>query len=47
LQHGREWVGEVGFAALRGRERERAEGMRERLVVLGRESGEVGFSQKD
>ncbi|KAI1502121.1 phytanoyl-CoA dioxygenase family protein [Biscogniauxia marginata] len=52
LQHGvGAWVDRCDFAALgeRGsgdgsRLRERAEGMRDRLVSLGRESGEVGYS---
>lgn len=45
LQHGvGAWVDRCDFGGLSGRERERAEGMRERLVRLGRESGDVGFS---
>ncbi|CAJ2505149.1 Uu.00g125430.m01.CDS01 [Anthostomella pinea] len=49
LQHGvGGWVDQCDFAALGGGEdgriRRRAEGMRDRLVKLGRESGDVGFS---
>ncbi|KAK7953744.1 phytanoyl-CoA dioxygenase [Apiospora saccharicola] len=48
LQHGvGEWVDQCDFAGCLGgddRVRERAEGMRQRLVRLGRESGDVGFS---
>lgn len=48
LQHGvGEWVERCDFSALgeRGeREREVAEGMRERLVRMGRENKDVGFS---
>ncbi|KAL0469535.1 phytanoyl-CoA dioxygenase [Neurospora intermedia] len=48
LQHGvGEWVERCDFSALgeRGEEaRERAEGMRERLVRMGRENKDVGFS---
>ncbi|KAF2277209.1 uncharacterized protein EI97DRAFT_493697 [Westerdykella ornata] len=49
LQHGvGSWVGEVDFRKWVGGEiGERAERMRERLVRLGRESGEVGFFSKD
>ncbi|KAK8031028.1 hypothetical protein PG990_000762 [Apiospora arundinis] len=48
LQHGvGDWVDKCDFAGSLGgdeRIRKRAEGMRERLVKLGRESGDVGFS---
>ncbi|KAK0704131.1 hypothetical protein B0T21DRAFT_341906 [Apiosordaria backusii] len=47
LQHGvGEWVERADFGCLEGREREVAEGMRERLVEMGRRVGEggVGFS---
>ena len=45
LQHGvGEWIGECEFGMLEGEERRRAEGMRERLVKMGKESGDVGFS---
>lgn len=50
LQHGvGKWVDGCDFSALADgpggeRSRRRAEGMRARLVELGRESGEVGFS---
>ncbi|KAI1631446.1 phytanoyl-CoA dioxygenase family protein [Biscogniauxia mediterranea] len=48
LQHGvGAWVGRCDFSGLGGegeRIRRRAEGMRERLVKLGRESGDVGYS---
>lgn len=48
LQHGRGWIGEVDLGVLpEGEERERAEGMRRRLVELGERAGEVGFSQGD
>ncbi|KAL8393077.1 hypothetical protein RB595_003033 [Gaeumannomyces hyphopodioides] len=46
LQHGvGAWVGRCGFEALAdGPQRRRAEAMRDRLVRLGRDSGDVGFS---
>ena len=45
LQHGiGEWVGKIDLSGLEGEERKRAEGMRERLVKLGTESGDVGYS---
>lgn len=47
LQHGREWIGKVELGGMEGRERQRAEGMRNRLVDLGERSKEVGFSQDD
>ncbi|KAF1950051.1 hypothetical protein CC80DRAFT_456487 [Byssothecium circinans] len=48
LQHGvGEWVRECDFEGLEGGMRERAEGMRARLVELGEGSGEVGFFSKD
>jgi len=48
LQHGvGEWVDMVDFKELDGGTRQRAESMRERLVKLGRESGDVGFAHED
>ncbi|KAK3332168.1 hypothetical protein B0T19DRAFT_456738 [Cercophora scortea] len=45
LQHGvGEWVEQCDFGGLEEGVRERAEGMRERLVRMGRENGDVGFS---
>jgi len=45
LQHGiGEWVGDIDLGGLEGFERKRAEGMRERLVKMGAESGDVGYS---
>ncbi|KAL6875035.1 phytanoyl-CoA dioxygenase [Trichoderma novae-zelandiae] len=45
LQHGvGGWVDGVDLGGLGERERRRAEGMRERLVRMGGESGEVGYS---
>lgn len=45
LQHGiGSFVNRVEFGRLSGPERQRAEGMRARLVKLGSESGEVGYS---
>ncbi|KAG6016974.1 hypothetical protein E4U43_002635 [Claviceps pusilla] len=45
LQHGvGDYVDRVDLSRLGDHERRRAEGMRARLVKLGRESGEVGFS---
>lgn len=45
LQHGiGEWVGRIDLSVLEGEERKRAEGMRERLVKLGTDSGDVGYS---
>jgi len=45
LQHGiGEWVGKIDLSGLEGEERKRAEGMRERLVKLGTDSGDVGYS---
>ncbi|KAI1811037.1 phytanoyl-dioxygenase family protein [Poronia punctata] len=50
LQHGiGKWVDQCDFSCLEGgpggvEARRRAEGMRERLVKLGRESGDVGYS---
>lgn len=44
LQHGiGSWVDRCDFSAL-GEQKERAEAMRDRLVRLGRDSGEVGYS---
>ena len=48
LQHGcGEWVDQVDFGAMEGKDREVAEGMRKRLVELGRVSGDIGYSQVD
>ncbi|KAL3420864.1 phytanoyl-CoA dioxygenase [Phlyctema vagabunda] len=46
LQHGvRDWVGDVDLSVLpTEEERVRAEGMRDRLVKMGLESGDVGYS---
>ncbi|KAI2633068.1 phytanoyl-CoA dioxygenase [Hypomontagnella submonticulosa] len=45
LQHGvGKWVDECDFSSLDDKTRTRAEGMRTRLVKLGRESGDVGYS---
>lgn len=45
LQHGlRGWVDRVDLGVLGGGERARAEHMREMLVKMGREAGDVGFS---
>ncbi|KAI0888141.1 phytanoyl-CoA dioxygenase [Annulohypoxylon maeteangense] len=45
LQHAvGSWVDGCDFSGLPERHRDRAEGMRARLVKLGRESGEVGYS---
>lgn len=46
LQHGiGKWVDKVDFSKLQGAERERAEGMRARLIKLGSENaGDVGYS---
>jgi hypothetical protein len=47
LQHGREWIGKVDLTGLGEKERAVAEGMRDRLVALGSEYEETGFSQDD
>lgn len=49
LQHGvGDWVEHCDFSALTEAERERAEGMRARLIKMGRESGgNVGYSLAD
>jgi hypothetical protein len=49
LQHGiGSWVDECCLDALEGRLKRRAEGMRKRLIAMGKESGvDVGFSQPD
>ncbi|KAF2666393.1 phytanoyl-CoA dioxygenase [Microthyrium microscopicum] len=48
LQHGvGSWVGEADFGELDGETRKRAEGMRERLVEMGKAAGEVGYFQED
>lgn len=45
LQHGlRDWIDQCDFSKVPGSERERAEGMRKRLIELGRKSGDVGYS---
>lgn len=45
LQHGvKEWIEKIDLSILSPHERERAEGMRARLVKLGEQSGNVGFS---
>ncbi|KAF2874084.1 phytanoyl-CoA dioxygenase family protein [Massariosphaeria phaeospora] len=48
LQHGvGEWVGQYDFGAFEPEMAERAGRMRERLVEMGRRSGDVGFYSKD
>jgi hypothetical protein len=48
LQHGvGNWVDRCDFSSLGETERARAEGMRQRLVKLGAESGDVGYSHQD
>ncbi|OCK75325.1 hypothetical protein K432DRAFT_337638 [Lepidopterella palustris CBS 459.81] len=48
LQHGvGEWVGRCDFEGLEDRMREMAERMRERLVEMGKVSGDVGFYSKE
>lgn len=49
LQHGvGEWVEKCDFSFLEERERERAEGMRRRLVEMGRSSGgDLGYSLEE
>ncbi|KAI0173546.1 hypothetical protein GGR52DRAFT_390727 [Hypoxylon sp. FL1284] len=48
LQHAvGSWVGDCDFSHLDEKHRARAEGMRARLVKLGSESGDVGYSQAD
>ncbi|EFX04289.1 phytanoyl-dioxygenase family protein [Grosmannia clavigera kw1407] len=48
LQHGvGDWVDRCDFGSLTAAERARAEGMRDRLVLLGRASGDVGYSQEE
>src|SRR5690606_17050994 len=45
LQHGcGKWVETCDFSTLDEKARARAEAMRERLVKLGREAGDVGYS---
>ncbi|CRK22681.1 hypothetical protein BN1723_012724, partial [Verticillium longisporum] len=45
LQHGlKDWVDRVDLSALGDKEKKRAEHMREMLVNMGQEAGEVGFS---
>ncbi|KAH8204363.1 hypothetical protein TruAng_001526 [Truncatella angustata] len=48
LQHGvGKWVDRCDFSSLSGKERIRAEAMKQRLVKLGTESGDVGYSHQD
>ena len=48
LQHGiGEWVGDIDLSMLEGVERKRAEGMRRRLIKMGDESGDVGYSLEE
>lgn len=48
LQHGREWIDGVDFGGIeREEERERAEGMRKRLVELGGKFRETGFAHDE
>ncbi|KAB2576912.1 hypothetical protein BFW01_g2226 [Lasiodiplodia theobromae] len=48
LQHGiGSWVGECDFSGLEDGTRKRAEGMRERLVKMGSDAGDVGYFSKD
>ena len=45
LQHGiGGWVQDIDLSVLGEEERKRAEGMRKRLIKLGQESGDVGYS---
>lgn len=45
LQHGiGEWVQDIDLSGLGEEEKRRAEGMRKRLVKLGQDSGDVGYS---
>ncbi|PQE23364.1 phytanoyl- dioxygenase protein [Rutstroemia sp. NJR-2017a WRK4] len=45
LQHGlKDWVGQIDFSCLDDEQREIAEGMRERLLKMAAESGDVGYS---
>ncbi|KAI9051229.1 hypothetical protein LZ554_005330 [Drepanopeziza brunnea f. sp. 'monogermtubi'] len=45
LQHGiGEWVADIDLSGLEGEERHRAESMRERLIQLGADNTDVGFS---
>ena len=45
LQHGvGKWVDGCDLGLLEGKDKERAQGMRERLVKMGSESGDVGYS---
>lgn len=45
LQHGcKDWIGRCEFGFLEESDRVRAEGMKERLVRMGAEAGEVGYS---
>lgn len=47
LQHGvGSWVERCAFEPLKEGERQRAQGMRERLVSMGSKSGQVGFSHQ-
>lgn len=48
LQHGiGEWVEKCDFSVLENKQRARAEGMRTRLIDLGKTSGDVGYSQQE
>jgi hypothetical protein len=48
LQHGiGEWVEKCDFSSLDDKQRVRAEGMRKRLIELGKVSGDVGYSQEE
>lgn len=48
LQHGiGSWVGQCDFGDLDEGTRKRAEGMRERLVKMGSDAGDVGYFSKD
>ncbi|KAM3074999.1 hypothetical protein ACMFMF_005683 [Clarireedia jacksonii] len=45
LQHGlKDWVGDIDFSCLDPEQREIAEGMREKLLKMAAESGDVGYS---
>jgi hypothetical protein len=48
LQHGvHEWIEKCDFVMLGEEQRTIAEGMRSRLVQLGKVSGDVGYSQSE
>lgn len=45
LQHGvRDWIEQIDLSMLSESEKKRAEGMRKRLVALGEQAGDVGYS---